>query len=481
MKCWQDGGIEGFRFFVENVWHPPCAHPTHIPFKEYNWAWAENCLKHKHCGNPAPRGHRKTTGTAEPLAAWETIHHPNEAWLIVSSTPGLAGSTLADIHQKLTTEWWAEGWPGPGAVWPGLIKKWKAGPPARLFFSTRQVPRREPNLTGAGIFGDGIASYHYDGIIADDVVGEEHARTEGQRLRTTGLWNNKLVPTRSGRMLLWRFFTYYHPVDLNVLAVKAGLPICDRYKSAVIGDINDPEAQALDSDLYSIEILRELYHEIGPVSFGLQFMNDASAAEGAFFKWEWIDGAGEDYEVPDRFAEVILTADPAYNDTLDSDYSVVVVAAKGLDGHFYLLDWFRGRFDAVVQVAEPIARLHKRWRPVWFGSETGPGANNQLWRQLKVELHNKYSLPGLQEIRADRSKPIRAVGLQRHLQSGVWKFPRSKPGFNALRDELLSFPHGTHDDFVDALAHADNRLTGSRRSNAKPSSGYATEAEWAKS
>lgn len=476
----RDGTLEGFRFFASQLWHPPAAWPDdHRPYREYHWAWAGLVLRERHCGIMAPRGHGKSSRLGAPYVAWRTIFHPDEAWLVTSSTPGRAQSLVNSIADRLAVDWWAPGIPGPAAVFPGVVMTRRTGHPAELWYTTRKLKREDPNVRGAGILGEGITGYHWDGVLADDVVGEENSQTRGRREQVEGYWARKLLPSLTGPKLLKRLFTLYHPADLNAQAVRAGLPVSDEYRSAVVGDLHSPEARALDDNYYTIAALRDAYAEMGPVAFALQFQNDATAAEGVYFQREWIEVAAEDCDPPERMARIVLTGDLAYGDSRDSDYTALVVAGRSRDGRYYLLDMTRHRYPEIAQVADEIARLHRAWKPHVVGVEAGPGAMSQMHRQLDLLLRDR-GIGGLKRLKADREKTARATGLQARLSTGVWKIPHSPGGkLAALRDEMLTFPHGEHDDMVDALAYADIELTGPRSSGAAPLVVTADRPGWA--
>src|SRR3546814_10244407 len=50
-------------------------------------------------------------------------------------------------------------------------------------------------------------------------------------------------------------------------------------------------------------------------------------------------------------------------------------------------------------------------------------------------------------------KQTRAQSIQGRMSMGMVHFPNFEPWFEAAHTELMKFPHGRHDDFVDALAH----------------------------
>jgi hypothetical protein len=59
----------------------------------------------------------------------------------------------------------------------------------------------------------------------------------------------------------------------------------------------------------------------------------------------------------------------------------------------------------------------------------------------------------IDEITPIADKQTRAQSIQARMALGKVRFPKFAAWYPAARDQLLKFPHGAHDDFVDALAY----------------------------
>lgn len=455
--------------------------------RDYHRAWARFFLGCDRGLIAGPRSSRKSYLVGQPILLWEAIHHPDQANLYLSETPRMGASFVNQIYSQLTREWWAPGWPGLGTVYPGLVDKKRSvkGPPTDIWFTTRRQERRDPNIRGTGVGGEGVKSYHWDRMIADDVVGTRNARTEGHRQQLADYWGNNVLPALFAESVQWRICTFHHPQDMNVRAVEHGeMPFCDEFRDVIVsGDLDAGDAVLLDPAIYKADKLKEIRTDIGLTNFALQFSNDYRAAQGAFFKRAWLEDASLD--IPEGpFVKIVMDADLAYNDTDQSDFTAIAVGGKTKHGLYVALDVTRRRYDSVEGIAAEMARLYNKWKPHLHGSETGPGGMNQLHRQLSRILADKYGISGHRKLRhvPGTGKMDSAVGLQGKLQAGIQKIPhRVNSVWDAVRGELLDFPNGKHDDIVDALAYVDIDLTGARTGNAKPKSGYAVEAGWAKS
>ena len=79
-------------------------------------------------------------------------------------------------------------------------------------------------------------------------------------------------------------------------------------------------------------------------------------------------------------------------------------------------------------------------------------AEGQMHRRFVGRV--RQGLP-IHEVRADKDKLTRSWVAQAQMEQGkVWFPPRSTPWYPEIEEELLAFPVGHHDDFVDTLSYA---------------------------
>jgi len=77
---------------------------------------------------------------------------------------------------------------------------------------------------------------------------------------------------------------------------------------------------------------------------------------------------------------------------------------------------------------------------------------------LMSRFAERKVFPAFEELKTLTDKMARASKLQGRLQHGrVW-LPENSPFTRLVLHELLRFPAGSHDDIVDALAHAVNLI-----------------------
>lgn len=144
---------------------------------------------------------------------------------------------------------------------------------------------------------------------------------------------------------------------------------------------------------------------------------------------------------------VVLAVDLAISQKEGADYTAIVAMSRDpATGIVYVREAERHRcgfHDVLNRIKEAAAR-HS---PVLIAIEQA-----QYQAAVVQELARTTALP-VRGIKPDRDKLTRfAPLLTRYEQKLVRHDPARVPAW--LREELLNFPHGTHDDGVDALAYA---------------------------
>jgi predicted phage terminase large subunit-like protein len=180
--------------------------------------------------------------------------------------------------------------------------------------------------------------------------------------------------------------------------------------------------------------------ELPDIIFAQEYLAQFVTLEGGRIKREWLR-----YGEPEPGAEKFMAVDLAISTKESADYTAAAVMSRNRDGSLYVHDVarFRGGFADVLQFVQSLASKHN---PRLIGIE-------QVQYQAAVveELLRRTSLP-VRGITPDRDKLSRFQPLEARYQQGLVIHSRNLP--REFEDELLSFPHGPHDDMVDALSYA---------------------------
>jgi predicted phage terminase large subunit-like protein len=75
-------------------------------------------------------------------------------------------------------------------------------------------------------------------------------------------------------------------------------------------------------------------------------------------------------------------------------------------------------------------------------------------RQLNIIAEAVRAGLPIREVKPDKDKLSRALPLVARMEHGTVWFPKNALWMSDLERELLAFPGGRHDDFVDTLAYA---------------------------
>jgi predicted phage terminase large subunit-like protein len=185
-----------------------------------------------------------------------------------------------------------------------------------------------------------------------------------------------------------------------------------------------------------------------------------SPAEGDLFErgwWREYNGPrwvvrGDGTHVVLAADEVAMSWDMAFKDLDSSDYVVGQVWGRwGLD--LYLLDQVHERLS-FVETLKAVRRLAAKWPEATAkyveDKANGTAVINALRRKV----------PGLIPVEPDGSKQSRAAAVSPFVEAGQVFLPAPElaPWVAGFVEEHAAFPNGTHDDQVDAMSQALNRM-----------------------
>ena len=152
----------------------------------------------------------------------------------------------------------------------------------------------------------------------------------------------------------------------------------------------------------------------------------------------------------------MISLDTAFKTGKSSDYSAATVWGQAPSGLFLLAAW-RGRVEFPALKAKTLA-LFDQWKPNAVLIE-----DKASGMSLVQELQSGTSLPVI-PVKVDADKIMRATAVSPMFESGRVFVPMSSaaPWLEDVLDELLAFPGGVHDDYVDTVSQALNYLRGKR-------------------
>jgi predicted phage terminase large subunit-like protein len=140
------------------------------------------------------------------------------------------------------------------------------------------------------------------------------------------------------------------------------------------------------------------------------------------------------------------SVDLAFSLAEGADYTVLSTWGVSERQHILLIDCVRGRFEG--------PDLIKQMNGV-FVKHGGYLVVERVTRSLTIiQEAERMGLP-IKEVKADKDKIARAIPASTRMEQGrMWFPPTTTPWWREIEEEMLAFPAGGHDDFVDTMAYA---------------------------
>ena len=150
---------------------------------------------------------------------------------------------------------------------------------------------------------------------------------------------------------------------------------------------------------------------------------------------------------------VFIAWDFAISEKKQNDYTVGSVGLQDEDDMLHVAEIVRFKSADSFFIVESILNLSARWPSASqvIGFEDG-----QIWRAiealLKKRMRERRMYPAIVVLPPITDKLARARPLQGRMQQGMVSFSSSGEWYEEVRNEMLRFPAGVHDDQVDSLA-----------------------------
>jgi len=412
--------------------------PFHQQMLDWQDAHQENLIL-------APRGFGKSTICTVARVVFEVIRNPNIRILLVSNTQLQAEMFLRGIKSQFEqNELLRE-------LFGDFVSsdKWDT---REIVVSKRTSGWRESTVSCVGIGGP-VASRHYDLILCDDLVDEDNARTEGQREKVKSWYYQTLMPCVAGEdSRIYVNGTRYHYGDQYGYLSKN-----DMAESTLVIPAIDADGSTPWPDRYSLDWLLEKKRKQGSIIFNAQYQNDTSLMKGNIFREEWF----REYEVEPDWSKMryVMGCDPAATrkdvllskDKASSDWWTIIGGAMPTgqlaEPVIYVRDIWRDRCTKDAYLRE-LKRYNALRKPIKVGIES-------VAAQEYLAQDAQKFMP-VHRVERTTDKIARAYWLQAFFENGQVLFPAKSLCHDyslveALKDELLLFPEGEHDDLFDGL------------------------------
>jgi predicted phage terminase large subunit-like protein len=203
----------------------------------------------------------------------------------------------------------------------------------------------------------------------------------------------------------------------------------------------------------------------------------AGMFEREMFRYYTNEAVGfENYHVLDQrrvdFNDIVKfsTVDLAVTTSTQSHYTVISTWAVTPQSDLLLLDVDRFRGEG-PDIVPRIRVAYDKWRPSYVGIE------RVGFQMAVVQEAARQGLP-VHELKPHRDKVARAMTAVAMLEQGKVWWPRGTSWMKELEDEVVMFPEGEFDDFVDTLSYACAEVAGERFDQVVAPIGLSRSAPW---
>jgi predicted phage terminase large subunit-like protein len=387
-----------------------------------------------------PPRYGKSICTAVAFPAWLLGRDPTLKILVASYGADLATKHARDFRTVISSDWY-------GRLFTGM-RLARGGDRIDEQTTTEGGSRKAISLAGAA------TGFGADLIIIDDLMKAADATfpVERQRIRDyyEGTLVSRLNDKATGRIVCIQ--QRLHEDDLVGYLLERGqfthlnLPAIavEEQEVALASRVwTRREGDALCPERETVADLERLRVEMGPAAFSAQYQQNPTPPGGNRIRWEWFPTYDEEIDRAD-YQFVVQSWDTGMTSEPTSDYSVCTTWGFR-ERNWFLLDLERARYD-FPDLRRRASFLARHWRADRVIVEKA-GSGFSLVQQLRRDERNERFV----YVEAKLDKASRVEAQTARIQTGSYVLPRRAPWLTTLRQELLSFPNGRHDDQVDSL------------------------------
>lgn len=456
--------IEGFvRAFLMTRYQNPQPIPDF-----HRDLWGLCCSEDRHVVAAAPRGFAKSTCVTHAYVLASLLFRSSRFVLIVSDTERQAMEFLGEIKAELQENESLIATFGVSKVLKDtesdMIVKMKDGHYFRVLAKGSEQKVRGLRWRGT----------RPDLIVGDDLENDEIVMNPDRREKFRNWVLKALLPAGSDNCLVRFVGTVLHFDSMLERFLNDANWKSLRFRAHA--DYDD-FSELLWPEKFPASRLREIRRmyasQQSPEGYSQEYLNHPIEASSAFFrKSDFLPMDEADRKKRKTF---YVLADFAISKSQRADSSAFAVVGVDEDGVMHVIDAYKDKLDS-WQITEKVFELQSLWKPALFGIEEekikkamGPFLNREMVRRgVYINFPDPPLVPS-------KDKKQRASAIQARMRAGGLRFDTQADWFPVLQEELLRFPRGAHDDYVDVLSWAGLLLD---RMVDAPSDRDIEEEEW---
>lgn len=409
--------------------------------------WDLCCSDHRYVAIAAPRGFAKSTAVTHAYVLSRVLFRASKYVLIVSDTEGQASQFVTELKTELVENEELREAFGVKRI----IKDTESDVIVRMDDGWQfRVTGKGSEQKVRGLKWNGGRP---DLIVGDDTENDEIVMNPDRREKFRNWVYKALLPV-GGDECQYRFVgTVLHFDSLLERFLNDETWLTGRFSAhADYDDFSD----LLWPEKFPESRLREARAKCEaqgiPEAYAQEYLNVPMVEQSSFFKkTDFLPMTMEDRKKRKRYYAL---ADLAISKSEKADYSAFGVVGMDDEGVIHVLDASKARMDS-WEITEKVFELQRLWSPELFGIEEEKikKALGPFWNREMIKRGVFINLPDPPLI-PTKDKRARASAIQARMRAGGVRFDMEADWFGSLQQELLRFPRGGHDDYVDMLAWA---------------------------
>lgn len=394
-----------------------------------------------------PPRHGKSELATKRLAAWYSGKHPRDDIAVATYSDTMAEDFGGDVRAIIASK-------GHKQVFPE--HKLRRGANSKSNLQTVEGGRTVFVGRGGALTGRGACLLLIDDLFKD----HEEARSQAVRDQAWNWFTKVAMTRRMGRKLVIITMTRWHSDDIIGRITDPENPCYDPIEAKkwkiirlpAIAEEEDPlgrkAGEPLWPERYDLDFLLS-QQRLDPLGFAALYQQRPTVADGVLFRRETIQ-----FYRPEQLPEnlrIYAASDHAVEISQRNDFTVLLTVGIDSQNNIYLLDcwWQKQRTDVVVEAMMTLARDRA---PVLWWAEKGH-ISKSIGPFLRRRMHETGTMFTIREVTPAGDKMQRAQPIAGRVAMGKVFFPLNAVWTERAISELLAFPNGTHDDFVDTLAY----------------------------
>lgn len=400
-----------------------------------------------------PPRHGKTEQVSKRLPAWIIGRFPEWNGVVATYNDDFAADIGKEVRAIVKTPQFRQVFPQSGL---------QRGGAASDRLQTLRGGQWSFVGRGGSLTGRGAHILICDDLIKDD----KEAQSKAIRDQAWSWFTKVAMTRRMGMKLVIMTFTRWHNDDPIGRLINPDANENPHYNEALakkikvinlpaIAEDDDPlgrkpgEALWPDGpDKFDLEFLEE-QRALDPLGFEALYQQRPSLLDGDLFRRESIRFY-DPKELPEDL-RIYGASDHAVATGQRNDFTVLLKIGIDPQSNIYVLDcfWQKAKADVVVEAMLNMAQ--GKYRPLLWWAERGH-ISKAIGPFLMKRMAETGNFMNVREVTPIGDKAQRAQSIIGRVAMGKLFLPKSAPWVERAINEMMAFPNGTHDDFVDTLS-----------------------------